>query len=321
MATYPHIAPPELILETGIDGQSRSFLTRVRHATTTTGIIPADRSFAWNPGLLSKGGIPSRTQTCATLSPGNNIQAALNSCPAGQVVQLNAGTYTVNNYLLVHSGITLRGAGAGQTILVKTNGALPRTSNVDPATNGILAPNSNAYIVSDGQPIIIVGPSRWPGPDNSTSQNLTSDAVAGAASVTVANAHGFARGQFVLLDELSKATWQPVPAGFPCSDCTVQQSDRVAYNIHNPTQNGDDGQETKSYFMRTDRPTTEIKEIASVSSGNTITFTSPVSISYRVSNSAQLTRYTQNSPSTSDGRHVVNAGVENGEHCRDALIE
>ena len=36
-------------------------------ATTTTGFIPADRSFAWNPGLLSKGGIPSRTQTCATL--------------------------------------------------------------------------------------------------------------------------------------------------------------------------------------------------------------------------------------------------------------
>src|SRR6516225_3950660 len=40
-------------------------------ATTTTGFIPADRSFAWNPGLLSKGGIPSRTQTCATLSPGD----------------------------------------------------------------------------------------------------------------------------------------------------------------------------------------------------------------------------------------------------------
>ena len=37
--------------------------------------------------------------------------------------------------------------------------------------------------------------------------------------------------------------------------------------------------------------TSEIKEIASVS-GNTITFTSPLSISYRTSHTAQLTRYT-----------------------------
>ena len=145
--------------------------------------------------------------------------------------------------------------------------------------------------VADAQPIIIVGPSRWPGPDNSTSLNLASDGVAGATSVTVANASGFAQGQFVLLDELSKATWQSVPAGFPCSGCTVQQSDRVAWNMHNPSQTGDDPQAAKGWFMRTDRPTNEIKEIASVS-GNTITFTSPLSIAYRVSNGAQLTRYT-----------------------------
>jgi Divergent InlB B-repeat domain len=75
------------------------------------GILPADRMYPWTPGLMSKGGIPNRTTICATLSPGANIQAALDSCPAGQVVQLNAGTFTVNNYLLIHSGITLRGAG------------------------------------------------------------------------------------------------------------------------------------------------------------------------------------------------------------------
>ncbi len=110
-------------------------------SAATTSIIPAERNFAWNPGLMSKGGIPNRTQTCATLAAGSSqtaIQAALDNCPAGQVVQLAAGTYTVNNLLLVHSGITLRGAGAGQTVLVKTNGALPRTSTVDPGTKGIL---------------------------------------------------------------------------------------------------------------------------------------------------------------------------------------
>jgi hypothetical protein len=65
-----------------------------------------------------------------------------------------------------------------------------------------------------------------------------------------------------------------VVTGFGCSGCSVLQSDRIAWNIHNPRLNGDDPPEAKSWFMRTDRPTNEIKEIASVS-GNTITFTSP----------------------------------------------
>ena len=103
------------------------------------------------------------------------------------------------------------------------------------------------------------------------------------------------------LDELSNATWQPVPPGFPCSGCTVQHGDRAVWNIHNPTQAGDDPQEAKGWFSRFDRPTNEIKEIASVS-GNTVTFTSPLSIAYRVSHNAQLTGY---------NRHVAYAGVEN----------
>jgi hypothetical protein len=48
-------------------------------------IIPAERNFAWNPGLTSKGGIPNRTSVCATLSPGANSQAGLDSCPAGKL--------------------------------------------------------------------------------------------------------------------------------------------------------------------------------------------------------------------------------------------
>ena len=110
----------------------------------------------------------------------------------------------------------------------------------------------------------------------------------------------------MLLDELSGATYQPVVTGFGCSDCTVLKSDRVAWNMHNPPQNGDDSPEAKSWFMRTDRPTNEIKEIKSVS-GDTITFTSPLSIGYRVSHNAQLTRYVVDDR---DSRQVVNAGVE-----------
>src|SRR5262249_8406059 len=58
------------------------------------------------------------------------------------------------------------------------------------------------------------------------------------------------------------------------------------------------------------RMTSEIKEIASVN-GNTVTFTTPLSIGYRVSHLAQLTRYTANSNGGNGGTQITNAGVEN----------
>ena len=278
-------------------------------------VIPSDRNFSWNPGMMSKGGIPDRTVICATLSPSGiddsaAIQAAIERCPSGQVVMLNPGTFIVNNAILLHNPVTLRGAGAGKTILSKTNGAKPRTNAVDSATNGILTPVNPSTYAYDAQPVVIIGPSTFPGPDNSTSQNLTVDGPQGASSVTIANASGFGAGQFVLLDEVSGASWQPTPTGFP-QGAQVLAGDRVAWNIHNPTQPGDDSADVKSYFSRTDRVINEIKEIASVS-GNTITFTSPLTIGYRVSHQAQLTRYTlRGSQSTANSIHVTNAGIEN----------
>jgi hypothetical protein len=304
-------------------------------------IIPPDKNFAWNPGMMSKGGIPSRTTVCATLSPSGGddsaaIQAQLDSCPSEQVVMLNPGTFIVNNYLLIHSPITLRGSGTGATILNKANGAHARLPTIVSGTNGIHTPQDPGSYSYDPHPVVIVGPSRWPGPDNSTSQGLTADGQQGAYSVTIADATGYAAGQFVLLDEASGASWQPVPLGFGCTD-SVQplpcppvgwQGDRVAWNMHYPTQQwqDDNGKSNTSgpydttpgvppaamsWFSRKDRPTNEIKEIASVS-GNTITFTSPLSIGYRTSHSAQLTRYTlTGSQSAGNSVHVTNAGVEN----------
>jgi hypothetical protein len=221
---------------------------------------------------------------------------------------LNPGTFLVNNYLLVHTGITLRGSGAEITVLTKMNGARPRTSQVNLGTNGISIPVGPSSYRHDAQPIIIVGPSRWPGPDNRTSRNLALNGVQGAMSIAMADASGFAAGQFVLLNELSGASWQPTPAGFP-SAAQIWRGDRIAWNIHNPSQPGDDPTAAMSWFCRADRPTTEIKEIASVS-GNTVTFTSPVSIGYSTSHTAQLTRYTSGG-TTNPSVHVTNAGMEN----------
>jgi hypothetical protein len=290
---------------------------------------------AWNPGLMSVGGIPNRTTIYKTLSPSGRddsgaIQAALNSAPTGQVVMLNPGTFVVDDLLLINRSITLRGSGAGVTKLVKTNGAKPRTSAIVSGTKGIAVPVDPSSYSHDAQPVIIVGPARWNnGPDSTASQGLTADGAQGSFSVTVANAVDFKAGTFILLDELSGASWQPTPEGFPAG-AKVWQGDRVAWNMHYPVQPGDDNSASNaqgpydktpgvlpapmSWFSRSDRPTNEIKQVASVS-GDTVTFTSALTISYRTSHQAQLTPYTTD-PNTAGHAannrdiHVSNAGVE-----------
>jgi hypothetical protein len=267
------------------------------------GTFPADRMTTWNPGV--PGDIPARTTTCATVQAstyGNGgsdatagIQAAINACPAGRVVQLSAGVFTINsgNFLLVNKGITLRGAGPTQTTLQKTDGARP----------GVEATGAKP------SPIVILGPARWAtGNGFAASANLGADAVKGASSVTVASATGFAAGQVVLLDELSGASWQPDPTGR--GQIWAAPDFRVVWQKHNPAQPTDDpltipanaaNQDAFGWFSRLDRPTAEIKQVASVS-GKTVTFTTPIHISYRTSHTAQLSRYNYT--------HTVNAGIE-----------
>src|SRR5262249_23210995 len=92
-------------------------------------IIPADRRTTWNPGLNAVGGIPFRTVVFRTLAPSGGddtaaIQAALDGCPANQVVLLGPGTFRISGDGLQvrRSNITLRGAGATRTRLVKSAG-------------------------------------------------------------------------------------------------------------------------------------------------------------------------------------------------------
>lgn len=299
-------------------------------------LLPADRLVAWNPGLMSVGGIPNRTTIYRTLSPTGKddsgaIQAALSAAPAGQVVMLGPGTFIVAEPLLINRAVTLRGAGPGATRLLKPNGARARTPAVIAGTRGILTPvdpNSYSY---DPKPVIIIGPSRWNnGPDSTASQNLLSDGAEGASTVTVTNTTGLRAGDFVLLDEASGASWQATPAGFPGA-AKVWQGDRVAWNMHHPIQPGDDNgganaggphdqtpgmlPKSMSWFARPDRATAEIKEIASVSA-STVTFTSPLTISYRVSHQAQLTPYSTDPNSAGHAAnnrdiHIAHAGVEN----------
>src|ERR1051325_8902807 len=85
-------------------------------------VLSSARGADWTKAGVS-GGIPTRTIICATLNPGASaaqIGSALQSCPAGQVVKLNAGTYTIGgiDFGGAKQNVTLGGAGANQSFLI-----------------------------------------------------------------------------------------------------------------------------------------------------------------------------------------------------------
>jgi len=85
----------------------------------------ADRLYPWAEYCGIPGGIPTnRTQYGSTLTTANTtaqINSAIAACPENQYVLLAAGTYSVGQITFgKKTGVTLRGAGAGQTILQPT---------------------------------------------------------------------------------------------------------------------------------------------------------------------------------------------------------
>lgn len=169
-----------------------NILTSMRQATLNWQIA----------GLQGIGGIPSRTTVCTTIAAPSggddttSINNAINACPAGQVVQLGAGTFisssTGNNPIRIAKGVTLRGSGPGVTVINVPNGAV--TNNVNPGTHVA--------------PVIRLGGSASVG----SVSNLTADVANGALSVTVANGALFHAGDMVLLDDLANGQPMPDPA-------------------------------------------------------------------------------------------------------------
>jgi hypothetical protein len=262
--------------------------------------LDADRATTWNPGLNAVGGIPVRTTVCANVPAGKSaaeIQAAIDGCPDEQVVQLAAGTYTLNGgeFILLNKPVTLRGAGPQATLLQKTDGAKPNHEETGP----------------NPSPLIVVGPSQYPANEANESTDAVEDAAKGTFTVQVKDASHFQPGEVVLLDELSGAKFQTDPGGR--GRILAAPDWRVVWQRHDPDQDTDDpvevngttignGADAPSWFSRQDRPTSEMKQVAAVQ-GNTLTFSTPIHISYRTSHKAQVTRYGQDP-------HVHRAGVE-----------
>jgi len=309
--TLPHSVspplPPSLKLRRACSVCSSPTLILNLTATGVQSVyqLPADRATVWNPGVTADGEtgralgadrLPVRTKVYKTISAstyGNGakdataaINAALAACPAGEVVQLSSGAFLVNAGIvsIAKTGVVLRGAGAGVTKLVRTNGA-----------------KMGSYQSGAAMPNVIIGASRWPHPDNGTSQPLEADSAKSSYQVTVADASRFAVGQKVLLDEETKGVWSALPNRNATATSTlIWKGDRVVWQYHQPGEGEDDpagppigGVLTggaASWFCRQDRPVSEVKEIATIS-GNILTFSTPLHIGYRVSHSAQVTGF------------------------------
>lgn len=125
------------------------------------------------------GGIPPRTTNCASLTSSasvSQINAALASCAAGQTVYLAAGTYSISGTISIPSNVTLRGAGADQTILN--------------------AKGSGGYVISMGS-----------GAPSYTPLNITGGATTGSTSITLSSTSGVQTGKYLVIAETNNSSF------------------------------------------------------------------------------------------------------------------
>lgn len=322
-------------------------------------IMPAanDVSANWGKaGLLTIGGIPTRSTICTTLNPSGVIppntgddatllNAAIASCPAGQVILFNTSA-TKYNYaqsqlpIILNKGITLRGAGSpvgtcDASLVLNTPcwGAVLQTYDGPQPTyqatpqcgvtiqSTSACPNGSGFIQVAPQGLFQFG---W----GSTGQNcsaaatsinpttascgttLTADAAQGDTTVTVTSNANFSVGMWVLIDEapvLGTVT-NPVPG-----QASIQASAEFLNSTITPVvgkiASPDGGNCTYSFCVN--RVTQELHKITNIA-GNVITFDSPLTIAFRQSGSHDARLYWPTfQTSNTANPFLQQAGIEN----------
>ena len=282
----------------------------------TSGVLPAynDTYANWkNAGLALVGGIPSRTTICATVSAlgggqddYTNIQNAINNCPAGEVVQLAAGAFTIklaDMPIQINKGISLRGTGACtgssspycQTSISVIDGALAYTGGMcgTSASSEVVCPNG-------GQPEVLIAPVL---PDYNYSWEtcgnvganlgtgcgatpLAADAAQGQTTIQVSSTSGFTVGSWVLIDEASGAGWVADPmnewtgngsvwaasdwlsaSGSPATGRVLWSKAEDGSWDFGSTEYPYQASSTGCWYSYCDRPTAELHEIAAIGAG------------------------------------------------------
>lgn len=151
------------------------------------GSTATPNAYAIDWSQVGVGGIPARATACSTIAASacsngasdctSTIQTALNACISGETVLLGAGTFLTNSHLSVPSNVTLRGAGANQTI--------------------INAMGSGGGVITGGS-----GTVNYTGP-----LTISSGATAGSTSLTLGSTTGVTLGGYLVISEINNATW------------------------------------------------------------------------------------------------------------------
>ena len=304
----------------GSNGGSAASCVATKTASTgsdpTSGVLPAydDAYLNWkNAGLQSVGGIPNRTTVCATVNPLGggkddfaNIQNAINKCPAGQVVQLGAGAFTVRMADLpiqVSTGIVLRGTGACtgssspycQTSITVSDGVLAYTGGMcgTSATSKVACPNGgpSAILIAPVSPDYNYSWAKCGNTGYSTGTGcgaaaLAADAAQGQTTIQVASTSGFSVGMWVLIDEASGAGWVADPLNaatgygsvWAASDWLSSSGSPATGRILWPKAKSGGGWDFGSdlptqtgsegcWYSYCDRPTSELHKITSIGAG------------------------------------------------------
>ena len=175
------------------------------YAQLWSGVLSSARAIDWsNAGVA--GGIPNRTTVCSTLNPGataSQINSAIQSCPSGQVVMLNAGNYNLTGPINFggKSNVTLRGAGADRTKVFFVGDV-----------GGVCGFNVGTSVCIDsgecnqGQPAGV----SCGGPQHTAS--WTAGYAKGTTVVALSSTTGLVVGNHLMLDQLDDAT-----DGFPAA--------------------------------------------------------------------------------------------------------
>jgi hypothetical protein len=155
-----------------------------------SGIVDPARAVNWsNVGV--PGGIPARTTICTTLNPGATsaqINSAIQNCPSGQTVFLSSGTYNLSQGITFSgkSNVTLRGAGADQTLIVFSG-------------SGNSCSGQNADICMPSTDV-----NYWGGPSNTA--NWTAGYAKGTTIITLSGTSNLRVGNPLILDQSDDAT-------------------------------------------------------------------------------------------------------------------
>lgn len=170
--------------------------SKTARAAVVAGLLDPAHATVWQPGVV--GGIPVRTTVCATINAsdfGNGgtdstaaVQKAIDACPANQVVLLSAGTFLWTNLVRLNKGISLRGAGNGQTIINGSGNT--RYMAVGP----VEPPQNQIYMTMMAHAL------------------LTADAKKGTNTLTVSNASSYAPGDLALISQKDDSTMMPPPS-------------------------------------------------------------------------------------------------------------